>query len=84
MIDNSDESEEVIQFWASVYKVQTLATDSGIRITLDLPETAIAQAAYFMDWQRQAKAVWVECKTERNNGLEKRGNRKSKRKAAQE
>lgn len=83
MTSNSDESE-IIQFWAAVYKVQTLATDSGIRITLDLPETAIAQAAYFMDWQRRAVPVWIECKTERNNGMEKRTNRKSKRKTAQE
>jgi len=38
-------------FWATVAKVQTLA-DSGIRVTLDLPETAIVQAAELMTYKR--------------------------------
>jgi hypothetical protein len=38
-------------FHAAVYKVQTLV-DGGIRVTLDLPETEIAQAAIFMECQR--------------------------------
>ncbi len=36
-----------IVFVGEVNKVQTLA-DGGIRVTLDLPETAIAQAAMLM------------------------------------
>jgi hypothetical protein len=35
-----------------VYKVQTLL-DGGIRITLDLPETAIPQAAMLMECKRE-------------------------------
>jgi len=45
-----------------VYKVQTLA-DMGIRITLDLPETAIPQAAMLMEAKRAGiplKAVVLE------------------------
>lgn len=42
---------EKIEFDATVYKVQTLA-DMGIRITLDLPKTAIPQAAMLMETKR--------------------------------
>ena len=41
-----------IEFNAQVYKVQTLATDGGIRVTLDLPETAIMQMAMLAECQR--------------------------------
>jgi hypothetical protein len=44
---------EPIKCIASVYKVQTLV-DHGIRITLDLPESEIMQAAMFMECQRMA------------------------------
>lgn len=37
----------------TVYKVQTLV-DHGVRVTIDLPETAIMQAAMFMECQRLA------------------------------
>ena len=37
-----------IEFQASIAKVQTLA-DGGIRLTLDLPETAVLQAAQLME-----------------------------------
>jgi hypothetical protein len=47
--------DETIQFGATIYKVQTLV-DGGIRVTLDLPETAIAQATKLMQ-ARQAGAV---------------------------
>jgi len=43
---------EKIEFEATVYKVQTLV-DQGIRLTLDLPETSIPQAAMLMDCKRQ-------------------------------
>jgi hypothetical protein len=46
---------DAIQFGATIYKVQTLV-DGGIRVTLDLPETAIAQATKLMQ-ARQAGAV---------------------------
>lgn len=48
-------TEEVIQFSAQVAKVTTLA-DGGIRITLDLPETAIDTATKLMQ-VRQAGAL---------------------------
>lgn len=41
-----------ITFPAQVAKVTTLA-DGGIRITLDLSETAIAQAAMLMECKRE-------------------------------
>lgn len=42
----------MIEFSASVYKVQTL-TDNGVRVTLDLPETAIPQMAMLAECQRE-------------------------------
>lgn len=51
-----------IRFVASVYKVQTLASDHGIRLTLDLPETAIPQAAMLMDCQREGIALEFRAK----------------------
>jgi hypothetical protein len=47
-----------IEFPAVVYKVQTLV-DGGIRLTLDLPEHAIPQAALLMDCKRTEKALMV-------------------------
>ena len=41
-----------ITFPAQIVKVQTLA-DGGLRITLDLPETAILAAAHLMECKRQ-------------------------------
>ena len=52
-----------ITFHAEIYKVQTLV-DGGLRLTLDLPETAIAQAAQMMGWKRNGVVVEVICKTE--------------------
>jgi hypothetical protein len=51
-----------IRFNAEVNKVQTLA-DGGIRITLDMPETAIAQAAMLMECKREGIPLVVVCKT---------------------
>ena len=50
-----------IQFGASVYKVSTLL-DGGLRVTLDLPETAIQQAAMLMECKREGIALSVEVK----------------------
>lgn len=52
-----------IAFSASVYKVQTLV-DGGLRIALDLPETAIPQAAMLMECQREGILLIVEVKTD--------------------
>lgn len=50
--------ENRIVFCASVASVKTLA-DNGIRISLDLPEQAIAQAAALMECRRQMIALHV-------------------------
>lgn len=47
---------EAITFTAQVYKVQTLV-DNGIRLTLDLPETAIPQMAQLAACQREGLAL---------------------------
>ena len=58
-------AEAVIKFDAIVYKVQTLS-DGGVRLTLDMPETAIPQMAMLaqtkvdgivLDVQVRAKSV---------------------------
>jgi hypothetical protein len=50
---------EPIKFVAQVSKVQTLA-DGGLRVALDLPETAVAQAAALMETRAFGTAVSVE------------------------
>ena len=52
----SDES--VIRFRATVYKVQTLI-DGGLRVTLDLPETAIGEATKLMECKRGGAVLEV-------------------------
>lgn len=52
-------SKAAITFVAIVYKVSTLA-DGGIRVTLDLPENAIADAAALMEAKRQETSLKVE------------------------
>ena len=77
-------SEFAIEFGASVEKVQTL-TDGGIRVTLDLPESAIPQSALLMQCKRDSIALAVSCKTTGNNNVIRKGQvRKSQRKAAEE
>ena len=51
-------TDETLTFDATVAKVQTLA-DSGIRITLDLPEQAIEAAAVLMALKRNGAALKV-------------------------
>lgn len=48
-----------IKFTATIAKVQTLA-DGGIRVTLDLPETAILAAAQLMTVRQQVGVVNAE------------------------
>ncbi len=48
-----------IVFVASVASIKTLV-DGGIRVTLDLPEDAIAQAAALMACRREAIPLKVE------------------------
>ncbi len=49
---------EPIIFDAVVQSVKTLV-DGGLRVTLDLPETAIAQAAQLMECKRNEIALRV-------------------------
>jgi hypothetical protein len=64
----------VIGFSAAVNKVQTLA-DQGIRLTLDLPEDAIAQAAMLMECKRQGIPLLFEAKADIKNGEAKTNGR---------
>ena len=56
-------------FWAVVGKVQTMA-DGGIRVYLDLPETAIVQAAEMMAYKREAVVLDVVCRPRENDERE--------------
>jgi hypothetical protein len=49
---------EEIRFDAIVYKVQTLV-DQGLRVTLDLPETALVAAAQLMATKREGMVLHV-------------------------
>lgn len=57
-------SEAIIRFHASVYRVQTLATDSGVRVTLDLPESAIPQMAMLAECKRDGIPLLFEAKVD--------------------
>ena len=54
---------EKISFWATVAQVRTLA-DGGIRITLDLPEDAIMQAAQLMECKRVGAVLEVSVRVD--------------------
>ena len=59
-------SDDTLQFDAEVVKVQTLV-DNGIRLTLDLPETAITEAAVLMELKRQGVAIRVTVEKDAQN-----------------
>lgn len=52
-------SQNVIEFQATVARVQTLA-DGGIRIVLDLPETAALIAAQLIECKRWGAVLNVK------------------------
>lgn len=58
---------ETIVFVAEVYKVQTLI-DGGVRVTLDLPETAIPQMAMLAEVRRQGLVLQFEAKAANGSG----------------
>lgn len=60
----SDTQEPEVTFDATVCKVQTLA-DQGIRVTLDLPETAIVAAAQLMTLKRVGAVLHVSIEPEK-------------------
>lgn len=49
-------SEPVIRFVGVVYKLQTLV-DGGIRLSIDLPETAIAEMAMLAETKRDGMVL---------------------------
>jgi len=53
--------ETTIQFTAEVQKVQTLV-DEGIRVTLDLSESKIPEAAMLMECKRHGIALDITAK----------------------
>ncbi len=58
--DDRDMAQSIV-FEAAVYKVQTLA-DGGVRVTLDLPETAIPQMAMLAETKRLGLPLKFEAK----------------------
>ncbi len=50
-----------IEFQAIVARVQTMA-DNGLRITLDLPEQAVAEVAQLMELKRLGAILEVQVK----------------------
>jgi len=56
-----------VRFWATVAQVRTLA-DGGIRVTLDLPENAIMQAAQLMECKRAEVVLDMMAKPRVENG----------------
>ena len=59
-------------FWAVVGKVQTMS-DGGIRVYLDLPESAILQAAELMAYKRECVVLDVVCRPKQDDGRESDG-----------
>jgi hypothetical protein len=55
--------DNVIRFQAIVYKVQTLV-DNGLRVTLDLPEQAIVEAAQLMELKRNEAVLNISIRWE--------------------
>ena len=77
-------SEAVIRFTAIVYKVQTLASDNGVRVTLDLPESAIPQMAMLAECKREGIPLLFEAKkdetwTKLDDATEKRAEKRTSR-----
>jgi hypothetical protein len=68
-----------IEFSAVVYKVQTLV-DGGLRVTLDLPEQAIAQAALLMECKRTETPLVVKVTEEEPFRTHGHGNKRRERK----
>ena len=65
MARNGARTDEQITVVAAVYKVQTLV-DGGLRVTLDLPESAIVEAAWLMACKRDGRAVELSIRHEKS------------------
>lgn len=55
-----------VSFAAAVYKIQTLV-DGGLRVTLDLPEDAIVQAAWLMECKRHSVVLQITATPQAEN-----------------
>ena len=75
-------SESVIEFVASVAKVQTMA-DGGLRFIFDAPETAVMQAAQLMECKRFGAVLVIRC-TPAEEGLINKGNKNGSAKGTNE
>jgi len=60
---------DAVAFDATVYKVQTLV-DGGLRVTFDLPETAIPQVSRLMEFKRTEQPLRVACAASEDDGSE--------------
>jgi hypothetical protein len=69
-----------IAFPATVYKVQTLATDLGIRITLDLPEDCIPQMAMLAEAKREGIPLYFTARVDEPENRRKSGDGGKRRK----
>lgn len=58
--------DKTIDFPAEIIKVQTMQ-DYGIRITLDMPETCVLQAAELMECIRNGVTLQIKAKLIHNN-----------------
>jgi predicted RNA-binding protein (virulence factor B family) len=56
-----------LRFQAIVARVQTLA-DNGLRVTLDLPEQAVVEAAQLMELKRLGAVLDVTVKPGKRDG----------------
>lgn len=65
-MSDGPQGETAIRFPAIVSQVRTLA-DEGLRVTLDLPEDAVYQAAWLMEVKRAEAVVTVSCQIEPGN-----------------
>ena len=54
-----------------------ISSEGGMRITLDIPESDVANALYLLELRNQVFIVSIDSKTEKNNAISKRTNRKS-------
>lgn len=60
---------DAVVFSATVYKVQTLV-DGGLRVTFDLPESAIPQASRLMEFKRTEHPLRVACAASDDDGTQ--------------
>jgi hypothetical protein len=61
---SDSKSAYTIEFQCTVEKVTTLA-DGGLRVSFDLPEDAIAEAALLMECKRNAIVLFCSLATEK-------------------